>query len=262
MDQLNRIEATLVAHGALLAQLVSGVATAAAAPLPAYERPPLGIDAVIADGTTINGDGSIWATSKGEQGPVGTVYQVALGYISERKFPEIWGAARRLYAPDAFAAWEAAWRANPYGIYKADPRPMIAAGTITFVNFNMAMGQPFTSSVQGPNVPVDQGRSGYDENGSTVPWNRPGGRSLRLAGKTFTLYIEPPAGFEGTREFSIDPSAPPIGSTSQYTQMKVNIGGQVYDYGQYGGDFTPPLSGRTVVTIELDKEGAIFFRLV
>lgn len=145
---MENLEQKIDALNPKLDQLLAALgAAAAASSLKAYERPPLGIDQVVVDGTTVNGDGSVWAKSLGDA-PGSKTIQLYFGYISEKKYPEIWGAARAVNTPEQFAAWEDAWKRNPYGIYRADPRPAIANGTMDFVLFGYLLGAPVKTHVQ------------------------------------------------------------------------------------------------------------------
>ncbi len=106
----------------------------------AYDRPVLDVKDVTVDGVTVNQDGSIWAMSAGFS-PGGSSVQVpkqmAFGYISPKKTPEIWQFLERNMTPEAFAAWKAEWEAHPYSIYGADLRGMIANGSLNIITFHM-----------------------------------------------------------------------------------------------------------------------------
>lgn len=120
-------------------------------PLKAYDLAPVPETQVVADGVTVNADGSVWTTWKGESPRNdlvdGQKIQTAFGYISPSKTPEIWATARQLLGPDQFAAWDAAWGQNPYGLYKVDLRPIIKSGVLNTVSFGY-MTQPFATVVQ------------------------------------------------------------------------------------------------------------------
>lgn len=113
--------------------------------VPAYERAELGPHEVIADGSTVNADGSIWDTVKDVRiGKLGTPFRVNLGYISPKKFPIIFEAAKRIWGDERLVE---AWKANPFGLYKADVRPMIFSGTADAINLGYLL-QPYTTHQQ------------------------------------------------------------------------------------------------------------------
>jgi hypothetical protein len=104
--------------------------------VPAYERPSITDEEANADGS-VNVDGSIWLLIKAEHAP-GSSALVPLaapkkerqffGYISPVKTPYVWEMARRLLGAEQFARWDAAWRRNPYGVYKTTPELVEATG--------------------------------------------------------------------------------------------------------------------------------------
>jgi hypothetical protein len=101
--------------------------------LKAYDRPQLKAEEVKLDNVTVNPDGSVWGmqssfTASGTTIPGGPVC-LSFGYISPVKTPEIWEHARKVLSPDYFPAWDAAWRKNPYGLYRADIPALLRAGT-------------------------------------------------------------------------------------------------------------------------------------
>lgn len=117
-------------------------APGAAPVVPAYDRPELTVDQVTAfDGVTVQADGSVWAIattdfSPGGSGPVitaGTKYRLSYGYISPVKTPLIWEMGQKWSAN--WAAVDAAWRANPYQLYKADIVAILKTQDLTQNNF-------------------------------------------------------------------------------------------------------------------------------
>jgi hypothetical protein len=153
LDQLsgsiNSIMVVITSLAAAIAELKKpGTVPATPAPAPepvkAYDRPSLGIGEIVPDGVTVNADGSIWGRTLGTSGPIIRIY---FGYISPKKTPEIFNAAKE-YLGTAYADWEAAWRERPYGIYRADPREVIASGQMNFVLFGMLMGAPARDFIQ------------------------------------------------------------------------------------------------------------------
>lgn len=117
-DQANRIEEKLDK----LLTLMSGVSLNAA-PLQAYDLPPLTEAEAIADEKTVNKDGSIWimnpafgpGNADGSQKRV--KMRVAYGYISPKKCPELFDQARRALGPEQFQAFLTEWENHKYGIY-------------------------------------------------------------------------------------------------------------------------------------------------
>lgn len=121
-------------------------------PSSVYDHAPLSADEVVADGATFNKDGSLWSTWNGEADEKhgltpGQKIQIAFGYISPVKTPDIWAAAQRFLTPQGFLEWDSAWKRNPFGVYRADPREMLAKGVINVVSFSYLV-QPFTTVVQ------------------------------------------------------------------------------------------------------------------
>lgn len=136
MEQLDRIESKL--------DLLLG--NIGAAPK-AYDGPVLTAGEVVADGKTVNKDGSVWVVPS--TGPsAGAAEQLYFGYISPVKTPEIWAFARAHLAQPQFDAWEQGWKSNPYGIYRADIREQINNNSANFMLFNLAYGEPARTVVQ------------------------------------------------------------------------------------------------------------------
>lgn len=110
-----------------------------APPLDACDMQPIGPDQAAIDGRTVNVDGSIWGRTLGDEGEI---IRIVFGYVTERKCPEVWGAARSMMTPEDFAAWDGQMKARRWSIYRADPRGMIASGTINFVSLGYLL-QPW-----------------------------------------------------------------------------------------------------------------------
>lgn len=113
--------------------ILDGVDTVSAVkvPLKAYDTPELSVDDVICDGKTFNRDGSVWATSKGANGPPGTKFQVIYGYISPLKNPELWKKIKDTLGSN-FDAWDKA--RDPWAIYKVDLRALFFSGQANALN--------------------------------------------------------------------------------------------------------------------------------
>lgn len=103
----------------------------------AYDLPPLPADQVVADGKTINKDGSIWITSKGESGPVGTRVRTMYGYLSPLKNPELWAALRTVMGDEAFERWSAS--RDPWAIYRADLHAIVFSGEANALNVSFLL---------------------------------------------------------------------------------------------------------------------------
>lgn len=121
-------------------------------PLKAYDLAPLTADQVKADGVTWNADGSLWLmeparNADGSLSDQKVAAAECFGYISPIKTPTIWEWARANLTPEGFARWDAAWHANPYAIYRADPRELIAKGTLNLMSFDYLL-QPVRTLVQ------------------------------------------------------------------------------------------------------------------
>lgn len=126
---------------------------------PAYDNPTLTVDQVkpaTVDGATVQVDGSVWDYSSAAPpvpgfdpgptrqgwGPTPTTF----GYLSPEKTPPVWSWAQAHMPPkgpgtdgpglpQSFEAWNATWENNKYGLYRADPLPLIASGQMTIVLF-------------------------------------------------------------------------------------------------------------------------------
>lgn len=116
-----------------LRQIASIIADEPGYVVKAYERPELSEDEAVCDNRTINKDGSMWLTSKGENGPEGTKVRVMYGYISPVKNPELFAQLKRIMGPN-FEAWDAG--RDPWALYKADPRAMIFSGEANAINIS------------------------------------------------------------------------------------------------------------------------------
>jgi hypothetical protein len=109
-----------------------------------YELPPLGPSEVVIDGLTRNADGSVWGRTLGDSGDV---IRIQFGYVSEAKCPEVWSAMRAFRTPEDFKAWDDEMKANPWRLYRADPRAVLGAGA-NFVLLGYAL-QHFGEHVPG-----------------------------------------------------------------------------------------------------------------
>jgi hypothetical protein len=141
---LESIEAQL---NTLLTNSHAQAAVVGASVAKAYDSPVLSVDQVVVGSKVPNKDGSEWVVQI--YGPQkGQPICDSFGYISPVKTPEVWAFAKAHLSPEVFAAWDAGWRANPFGLYKVDLRPEIANGAANFMSFNMAYTQPFRTFVQ------------------------------------------------------------------------------------------------------------------
>ena len=119
-----------------IAATVAAIASALGVPvvqMQPYDVPSLTPDQIIADGTTINADGSVWAkVTKGQSAlgpdgqflPIGALQQKVYGYIGPRKCPLFWKYMSE-WNPDGFASWLETWEKQPMARYTRDPEAAV-----------------------------------------------------------------------------------------------------------------------------------------
>lgn len=129
MNTAASIESLAATIAAIAAHL--GVAVVDVQP---YDLPPLTPDEVVADGTTINADGSVWgivdrSTSvlggDGQYLPIGAKWQKTYGYIGPKKCPLFW-KYMTAWNPVGFGAWIDTWKKQPLARYTRDPEAATA----------------------------------------------------------------------------------------------------------------------------------------
>lgn len=132
-----------------IAAIIQSESAPAAAAQHAYDLPPIPASdaSLVMDSRTFNKDGSLWTKAPpfGGGEPVATC--IAFGYISPTKTPEIWRWAEQNMTPEGFAEFDARWKSNPYGVYRADPRDLINKGVVNLVSFGYLV-QPFATFQQ------------------------------------------------------------------------------------------------------------------
>lgn len=82
------------------------------------------IDPATADGAQVQRDGSTWTTSKGENGPAGTIFQTMYGYISPKKDPVMWAKMAAAFNDEAWLVTVLAAN-GPYARYKMHPNAVL-----------------------------------------------------------------------------------------------------------------------------------------
>lgn len=119
-----------------IAATVSAIAThlgMEAVELQPYDLPALRADEVIADGTTVNADGSVWGKVTAGQSvlgpdgqflPAGALYPRMYGYIGPKKCPLFW-KYMAAWNSTGFAAWLDTWKKQPLARYTRDPEAAV-----------------------------------------------------------------------------------------------------------------------------------------
>ena len=104
----------------------------------AYNTPELSVNDVVADGTTINKDGSVWTVSQNAYGvPTGEKFRSSYGYISKGKDPELWAMIQTTMGAEAFARWNG--QRSPWALYGADVKPYLKSGAANMVTLSMLL---------------------------------------------------------------------------------------------------------------------------
>lgn len=155
-----------------------------------------------ADGNTPNEDGSVWITSKGESGPVGTKVKYLYGFLDPRKNPELFTWAEAHLLPDVYNDFLQKVANHPRAIWKTDGKDLIVKGGMSTNLFSMSFSDPAVvdaSTIKPVKQELPEPPADFDKFGPSFDWNRTGAYLIREggAGVQAPMFIHPPKDYVG-----------------------------------------------------------------